>query len=74
MVAATVDRADIAAEITARRRAGIVDRVATAGRRTVVLRQEVIVAEATPRRRRTAPARSAAAADTPGHVGVQEGM
>lgn len=42
--------------------------------RPMAVRQGDIVAEATPRRRRTAQARSAAAADTPGHMGASEGM
>jgi hypothetical protein len=68
-------RADIAAAIMARRRAATAGHVGTAARRMVVLRRGDIVAEATPRRRRTAQPRSAAAADTPGHVvGVREGM
>ena len=39
----------------------------------MAVRRGDIVAEATPRRRRTAQARSAAAADTPGHMGAPEG-
>jgi hypothetical protein len=67
--AATARRADTAEAVTARPRvvtaqlAGIADRQA--------VRQGDIVAEATPRRRRTAQARSAAAADTPGHMGAR---
>jgi hypothetical protein len=71
--AATAGRAGTAAAAIARPRvttahlAGIADRL-------MAVRRGDIVAEATPRRRRTAQARSAAAADTLGHMGAPEGM
>jgi hypothetical protein len=78
--AATARHADTAEAVT------VHHRVATAHRREATVRlagmadrpmavhREDIVAEATPRRRRTAQARSAAAADTLGHTGASEGM
>lgn len=71
--AATVHRGDTAEAVTAHRRAAIAHLADTADRPTVAVRPGDIVAEATPRRRRTAQARSAAAADTLGHVGASEG-
>jgi hypothetical protein len=70
---------DTTEETTARSRAVTVrHRVATVrlagiADRPMAVRREDIVAEATPRRRRTAQARSAAAADTLGHTGASEG-
>lgn len=70
---------DTTEETTARSRAVTVrHRVATVrlagiADRPMAVRREDIVAEATPRRRRTAQARSAAAADTLGHTGISEG-
>jgi len=73
--AATARRAGTAEAVTARPRVPTAHLAGTADRLTVVVRPGDIVAEATPRRRRTAQARSAAAADTPGHMGASaEGM
>jgi hypothetical protein len=58
--------------VTARPRVATARLAITADRLTVAVRRGDIVAEATPRRRRTAQARSAAVADTQGHTGASE--
>ena len=79
-MAVTADRADTAEAAMARSRAVTArPRVATVhlagiADRPMEVRREDIVAEATPRRRRTVQARSAAAADTLGRTGASEGM
>jgi len=76
--AATARHEDTAAAVTTRPRVAIVRppvvtaHLAAIADRLMAVRQGDIVAEATPRRRRTVLARSAAAADTPGHMGAPE--
>ena len=71
--AATAHHEDTAEAVTAHRRVATA-RLAGIADRLMAVRREDIVAEASPRRRRMAQARSAAAADTPGHMGASEGM